>query len=56
MAPDPDVDPCEIHFSDYRETAGCQLPYRLQVRHGDRVFLELELREIRLPNREKPEA
>jgi S1-C subfamily serine protease len=56
MAPEPDVDRCEIHFFDYKETAGRKLPTRLRVQHGERIFLDLELREIRLPNTEKSET
>lgn len=38
MWPGEDVDPCEVYFSDYRESGGRWLPYRLEVRHGDRVY------------------
>lgn len=51
MFPADDLDPCEIYFSDYRETAGRWLPYRWEVRHGDGTFAVLELKTFKL---EKP--
>ena len=56
MAPDSDVDPCEIEFFDYRETSGRKVPHRLRVQHGDQLFLELELQEVQLTEAEKVEA
>jgi len=47
MAPDPEVDPCEVYFSDYRDVAGKRLPHRLRIQHGDRIFADLEVREYR---------
>jgi len=38
MYPQTDSDPCEVYFSDYRETDGHFLPYRFEVRYGDNVF------------------
>lgn len=32
------LDPCELYFSDVRETAGRWLPRRIEVRHGDDVY------------------
>ena len=49
MYPDANVDPCEIHFYDYRDVGGHWLPQRLEVRHGDRVFGTLEIKEHELP-------
>lgn len=40
-----DVDPCEIEFSEYRETAGRWLPGRLLVRYGASVFGDFRIRE-----------
>ncbi len=38
MYPQTDSDPCEVYFSDYRESEGHFLPYRFEVRYGDAVF------------------
>ena len=38
MYPQTDSDPCEVYFSDYRESDGHFLPYRFEVRYGDNVF------------------
>ncbi|HEX3999584.1 MAG TPA: trypsin-like peptidase domain-containing protein [Pirellulales bacterium] len=38
MYPQTDSDPCEVYFSDYRESNGHFLPYRFEVRYGDNVF------------------
>ena len=40
----PDLDPCEIRFSDYREAEGRQFPHKLEVRHGDSIFAVIELK------------
>jgi S1-C subfamily serine protease len=40
-----DEDPCEIYFSDFRESEGRSLPHRWLVRHGDEVFAELAISE-----------
>ena len=47
MIPDPDVDPCEISFEDYREHSGRMLPHRFVVRHGDTVYQIFEVAEYR---------
>jgi hypothetical protein len=47
MYPDPERDPCEIHFSDYREVSGREVPQRMTVRFGDVVFAELVVSQIR---------
>ncbi|MEX0818381.1 MAG: trypsin-like peptidase domain-containing protein [Pirellulaceae bacterium] len=56
MGPDPGVDPCEIHLSDYRDVAGVKLPHRMTIRHGDNVFLDLEIESFQLSKSEQPEA
>ena len=33
-----DDDPCELHFSDYREYMGRELPGKLEVRYGDGLY------------------
>jgi hypothetical protein len=38
MYPEEDVDPCEIYFSEYRETDGRHVPARIEVRFGDEVY------------------
>ena len=38
MYADEDVDPCEIYFSEYRETDGRHVPGRMEVRFGDEVY------------------
>ncbi len=35
MIPEEDTDPCELHFSEFREVEGRILPSRIEVRHGD---------------------
>jgi hypothetical protein len=51
MFPDDNVDPCEIAFADYREVgSGRKLPFRLIVKHGDRVVGEIQLDNIELPS------
>ena len=48
MFPDDSVDPCEIYFSDYRPVGQQTLPHHLQVRHGDRIVGEFQLKEFTL--------
>jgi S1-C subfamily serine protease len=38
MWPGGEVDPCEVHFGDYRTLDGRQVPHRMEVRHGDATF------------------
>ena len=52
MFPDVDVDPCEVRFGEYRQVGGRQLPYHLDVRHGDMTFLDLRLESFELPGKE----
>lgn len=47
--PQPEGDPSEIHFSDYRETDAGELPHRWEVRHGDRVFAVIKFESFTLP-------
>jgi len=56
MFADPEVDSCEIRFSDYREVEGRQFPHKLEVRHGDSVFAVIELKKVTLPGAKKEEA
>lgn len=48
MTADPDADPCEVRFSDYRDVGGRQVPHRLEVRQGDTVFGQILLSQIEL--------
>ncbi|MCA9227164.1 MAG: trypsin-like peptidase domain-containing protein [Planctomycetales bacterium] len=46
MYASPDGDPCEIYFSDYREMEGRQWPHRMEVRHGNDVFADVQWKKI----------
>jgi S1-C subfamily serine protease len=41
---DENEDPCEVYFSDYRQTDGRWLPHRIQVLHSDSHFGTLAVR------------
>jgi S1-C subfamily serine protease len=43
-----DEDPCELEFTDFRETDGRHLPHRWIVRHGDETFAELTITAYKL--------
>ena len=45
MFPDEDSDPCEVYFSDYRESAGRSWPGRMEVRYGDELFAVFKVKE-----------
>jgi hypothetical protein len=38
MSPADDVDPCEVFFRDYTQTAGPWRPQTMEVRFGDVIF------------------
>jgi hypothetical protein len=38
MSPDDEVDPCEVHFGEYRQVGDRWIPGRMEVRHGNDVF------------------
>jgi S1-C subfamily serine protease len=42
-------DPCELVFGDYRSVAGRQVPHRLDVRHGDRLYATFKFADFTLP-------
>ena len=44
-----DSDPCDIRFSDYRDLGGRQVPYKLEVHHGDEPFGQIQWNQIELP-------
>jgi hypothetical protein len=48
---DPDEDPCEVLFEDYREVGGYPLPHRLKILHGDDAFGIIDFRQIELPQK-----
>lgn len=48
MFADPEHDPCEIRFSNYRELDGRQFPHRMEVRHGDSTFAVIEWTKVTL--------
>jgi hypothetical protein len=48
MFADGESDPCELRFSDYRRVEGRQVPHRLEVIHGDRVFAQITWSKIDL--------
>jgi serine protease Do len=54
MVADPDEDPCEIQFSDYREVEGRMFPHTLTVRKGEFVFGTLSLSEVKLEAAAEP--
>ena len=53
MFADPELDPCEIRFVDYRDLEGRQFPHKLEVRHGDSVFAVIELKKVALAQAKK---
>ncbi|MBC7854609.1 MAG: trypsin-like peptidase domain-containing protein [Pirellulaceae bacterium] len=55
MFADPELDPCEIRFSDYRDENGRQFPHKLEVRHGDSVFAVIELKNVSLTGAKQEE-
>jgi serine protease Do len=48
MRPTDDLDSCLIRFSDYRDVAGRQVPFRWQIVHGDTVYGEIQWTDIEL--------
>jgi serine protease Do len=56
MFPDAYADPCEVHFSDYRDVEGRQAPHRLDVRYGDAQYAVINIDSVTTPAGEKPQA
>lgn len=54
--PDVDVDPCELHFSDYRSVDGIQLPHQIEVYFGDESIgiLAIESYQMKLSESQAP--
>ncbi len=48
LTPDPDEDPCEVYFGDYRPVDGRSLPHRIEVRFGDKQYAQLEVNDWKL--------
>jgi serine protease Do len=46
MFADANTDPCELTFSDYRAVDGCEMPYRIEVRHHDKTFAVLNITSV----------
>lgn len=40
-------DPCELYFSDYRDVGGHKLPHRMDVRHGNKPYATLLIRDYK---------
>ncbi len=39
-------DPCEVYFSDFKEVEGKQFPHRIEVRNGNQVFANIQLKKV----------
>ncbi len=52
MQVDPDLDPCEIFFSDFRPVNGRFLPHHWEVRYGDATFAVIDVEQYHLPPRD----
>ena len=52
LFPDENSDPCEVYFSDYRETDGRRLPARMDVRFGDQPFAAFKIETFKAEKRE----
>ncbi len=48
MYPEMDVDPCEVYFSDYRESEGRFFPRRLEIHYGDNLFAIMNITKVEL--------
>ncbi|HLA85851.1 MAG TPA: trypsin-like peptidase domain-containing protein [Thermoguttaceae bacterium] len=56
MFPDDDVDPCEIHWSDFRTVDGRLLPGTMEVRFGDETFGRFSIDTIDFGSASQPEV
>jgi S1-C subfamily serine protease len=45
LTTDREEDPCEVYFSDYRKVDGRSLPYKIEVRYGDKQYAFLQVNE-----------
>jgi len=48
MYPEVDTEPCEVYFSDYRESEGRFVPHRLEVHYGDNLFAIMNITKVEL--------
>jgi serine protease Do len=48
MYPAVDTDPCEVYFSDYRESEGRFFPHRLEIHYGDNLFAIMTITKVDL--------
>ena len=48
MYPAADTDPCEVYFSDYRESEGRFVPHRIEVHYGDNLFAIMTITKVEL--------
>jgi S1-C subfamily serine protease len=49
---DPDTDPCELRFGDYRDLGGRQFPHAIEVRVGDQLWGALQWSAVELAAKE----
>ena len=49
---DPDADPCEFRFGDYREVGGRQFPHAIEVRVGDQLWGVIQWTAVELSAKE----
>jgi S1-C subfamily serine protease len=43
-----DADPCEVYFSDYKNVDGKDLPFRIEVRYGDKRYAVMTVNKYTL--------
>jgi S1-C subfamily serine protease len=48
LTTDREEDPCEVYFSDYRKVDGRSLPYKVEVRYGDKQYALLEVNDWKM--------
>jgi serine protease Do len=48
MVADSTEDGCELRFADYRPVGNRQVPHRLEIRHGDELFGQINWQQIEL--------
>ena len=54
MFADEDLDPCEIHFDDYRRLEGQHFPHQWKVRHGDQDYGTFEIDKLKITEAGQP--
>jgi len=48
MYPERDVDPCEVRFDRYEARDGKEMPYRMEVRYGDKSYGIIEFEDVQM--------